>query len=58
MARVADSALAPSPFAAPLPAGTELRVIERRPPWVRVRLANGSDAWLNETAITPVLPDA
>jgi tetratricopeptide (TPR) repeat protein len=58
VARAADSALAPSPFAAPLPAGTELRVIERRLPWVRVRLANGSDAWLNETSITPIVPDA
>ncbi len=58
VARAADSALAPSPFGAPLPGGTELRVVERRSPWVRVRLANGSDAWVNETSITPVVPDA
>jgi len=58
VARAADSALAPSPFAAPLPGGTELRVIERRSPWVRVRLANGRDAWLNESSITLVSSDS
>ncbi len=56
VARAADSALAPSPYSAPLPGGTELRMLEQRSPWVRVRLANGSDAWLNESSITPVVP--
>ena len=56
VARAADSALAPSPFGAPLPGGTELRIVERRSPWARVRLANGSDAWLSESSITLVVP--
>ncbi len=58
VARAADSALAPSPYSAPLPGGTELRMLEQRSPWVRVRLANGSDAWVSETSITPVVPGA
>lgn len=58
VARAADSVLAPSPFGAPLPGGTELRILEQRAPWVRVRLANGSDAWLNRSSVTPVLPDS
>ncbi len=55
MARAADSVLAASPFAAPLPGGTELDVIEERPPWLRVRLANGLDAWLRRGSVTRVL---
>jgi tetratricopeptide (TPR) repeat protein len=56
VARAADSALAASPFGAPLPGGTELRVIERRPPFARVRLANGSDAWVSEASLTSIGP--
>ena len=58
VARAADSALAPSPYSAPLPGGTELRMLEQRSPWVRVRLANGSDAWVSESSITRVVPGA
>jgi tetratricopeptide (TPR) repeat protein len=54
VARAADSALAPSALPAPLPGGTEVRILEARPPWLRVRLANGRDAWLAESAVTPV----
>lgn len=54
VARAADSPLAPSALPAPLPGGVELRILERRPPWVRVRLANGRDAWVAESAIAIV----
>jgi tetratricopeptide (TPR) repeat protein len=58
VARAADSALAPSTLPAPLPGGVEIRVLERRAPWLRARLANGRDAWLRESAVTLVsLPD-
>ena len=56
VARAADSALAPSALPEPLPAGVELRVLDRRPPWLRVRLANGRDAWLTESSVTLVRP--
>jgi hypothetical protein len=55
IARAADSALAPSPLPAPLPGGTEVRILETRSPWLRVRLANGRDAWVAESALTRVI---
>lgn len=54
VARGADSALAPSAFPAPLPGGVEVRILERRSPWLRVRLANGRDAWVAESAVAVV----
>jgi len=54
-ARAADSAVAPVLFSAPLPGGTEARVLEERSPWMRVRLANGRDVWLNGSALTRVI---
>jgi hypothetical protein len=54
VARAADSALAPSTLPAPLPGGVEVRIFERRSPWLRVRLANGRDAWVAESALTLV----
>ena len=54
VARSADSALAPLAFAEPLPGGTEVTWLEQRSPWVRVRLANGRDAWVNESSVTRV----
>jgi tetratricopeptide (TPR) repeat protein len=54
VARAADSALAPSALPAPLPAGAEVRILERRSPWTRIRLANGRDAWVAESALMPV----
>jgi tetratricopeptide (TPR) repeat protein len=54
VARAADSALAPSTLPAPLPGGVEVRVLERRSPWLRARLANGRDAWIPESAVTLV----
>ena len=54
VARAADSSLAPDLFAAPLPGGTEVRVVEERSPWLRVRLANGRDAWVQESSVSRV----
>ena len=54
VARAADSALAASTLPAPLPGGVEVRILERRSPWLRVRLANGRDAWVAESALTLV----
>ena len=54
VARAADSALAPSPFPAPLPGGTEVTLLEERAPFVRVRLANGRDAWITDTALSRI----
>ena len=55
-ARSADSVLAPLAFPEPLPGGTEVDIVERRPPWVRIRLANGRDAWTQESSVTRVEP--
>jgi tetratricopeptide (TPR) repeat protein len=54
IARAADSPLAPSAFPEPLPAGVEVRILETRSPWLRVRLANGRDAWLAESSVARV----
>ena len=53
-ARSADSALAPLAFPDPLPAGVEVRLLEARENWARVRLANGRDVWLRASSVTPV----
>lgn len=54
VARSADSALSPAAFPQPLPGGVEVRVLERRPPWLRVRMAGGRDAWISQSSVTPV----
>lgn len=54
VARAADSALAPSAFAEALPSGVEVRIVEDRSPWLRVRLASGRDAWLPESSVERV----
>ncbi len=54
VARAADSALAPSALPAPLPGGAEVRILERRSPWTRIRLANGRDAWVAESTLMTV----
>jgi tetratricopeptide (TPR) repeat protein len=59
VARAADSLLAPSTLPAPLPGGVEVRILERRSPWIRIRLANGRTAWVAESAlITVAEPDS
>ena len=52
--RSADSSGAAPTFANPLPAGTEMSVVESRPPWARIALADGTIGWLPTRAIAPV----
>ena len=52
--RSADSAGASPAFANPLPAGTEVTVLESRAPWVRVALADGTAGWLPASAVAGV----
>lgn len=54
VARAADSLNAPSPFAQPLPGGTEVEILERRQEWVKIGLANGRNAWIRDTALKMV----
>jgi len=35
----------------PLHDGLELEIMERRPDWLRARLADGSECWLPEAAV-------
>ena len=42
-------------FKEPLHAGTEFDLLEQRPGWWHVRLANGSDAWIPDTAAQQVI---
>ncbi|HYC57138.1 MAG TPA: hypothetical protein VEL28_19565 [Candidatus Binatia bacterium] len=51
IARASDSRNAPARFAEPLPAGTEVRIDERRDDWVRVTLADGRDAWMPAASV-------
>ncbi len=57
VARAADSALAPGAFPRPLPGGSEVQILERRSPWLRIRLANGRDAWVTESSVERVASD-
>ncbi|MEE2737520.1 MAG: hypothetical protein VX435_04805, partial [Planctomycetota bacterium] len=57
IARSADSSNAPSSLPGPLPAGTELSMMEQRGDWLRVRLFDSSDVWVTRSSITPVLGD-
>jgi tetratricopeptide (TPR) repeat protein len=38
----------PPSFKAPLHAGTEFELIERRPSWFHIKLADGSDGWIQQ----------
>ncbi|NUQ62553.1 MAG: hypothetical protein HUU20_08695 [Pirellulales bacterium] len=51
IARSADSTGAPARLPQPLPSGTEVRVLETRDDWARVRLFDGRDAWLPRSAV-------
>jgi tetratricopeptide (TPR) repeat protein len=53
-ARAADSSLAPLALPDPLPGGVEVRALETRGEWTRVRLANGRDVWLRASVVTRV----
>jgi len=39
----------PPSFKAPLHAGTEFELIERRPNWFHIKLSDGSDGWISQT---------
>ncbi|MBF0109890.1 MAG: tetratricopeptide repeat protein [Magnetococcales bacterium] len=45
----ADSINSPPAFPQPLPAGTEVRILERRRDWIRITLANGGSAWIRSS---------
>lgn len=51
IARSADSTGAPARLPQPLPSGTEVRVIEQRDDWSRIRLFDGRDAWIPRSAV-------
>lgn len=57
VARAADSALAPPLLPSALPAGTEVRIVESRAPWLRIRLSNGRDVWVPASSVTRVEPE-
>lgn len=40
----------PPSFKAPLHAGTEFELVERRPGWFHIKLADGSDGWIPQSA--------
>lgn len=50
VARSADSIGAPPRFVEPLPAGTEVEIIDQRESWARVRLGNGRDGWIRTSS--------
>ncbi len=52
--RAADSDGASARLAEPLPAGTEVTVVDRRDPWVRIRLADGRGGYLRASNLTAV----
>ena len=52
--RSADSPGASPTFANPLPAGTEVGVVETRDAWVRVALADGTRGWLTASGVERV----
>ena len=55
--RSADSVGAAPAFANPLPAGTEVQVLEDRSGWMRVALADGTKGWLPVSAARRVALD-
>lgn len=54
--RSADSVGASPAFANPLPAGTEVTVIEEREAWLRIAMADGTAGWIAENAIARLPP--
>lgn len=51
----ADSRGAPALLPNPLPAGTEVTILERRDTWTRVALADGADGWISAGSIESIL---
>ena len=54
-ARQGDGPGYPLSFKGPLHTGTEFDLLEQRPGWWHVRLANGTDAWIPDTAAEQVI---
>ena len=54
--RSADSVGASPTYPNPLPAGTEVRVVEDRATWLRVALADGTQGWLSASGVARVDP--
>lgn len=50
VAHQADWQSSPPSFKEPLHAGTEFGLIEHRPGWLHIRLSDGSEGWIPETA--------
>lgn len=55
-AYAADSLHAPLRYAQPLPPGTEVEMVERRGQWLRIRLADATEAWITAGHAEPVQP--
>lgn len=51
-----DAQAYPPSFSSPLPAGVEVLIIEERPGWRLIRLADGRETWLPERESAPVQP--
>jgi len=54
-ARTGDGPSYPLSFKDALHAGTEFDLLEQRPGWWHVRLANGTDAWIPDTAASQII---
>ena len=52
VARAAASDGAPARFAEPLPADAEGEIVGERDQWMRIRLADGRDAWVRASGLT------
>ena len=50
----ADSRGAPALLPTPLPAGTEVTMIERRGSWTRIALADGADGWVTTASVESI----
>jgi len=55
--RSADSLGATAALLAPLAAGTEVSLLERRDSWSRISLPGGTTGWLRSAAVSPVVLD-
>ena len=53
--RSADNFGAPAAFSNPLPAGTEVTIIQQRSDWTRIGLANGVEGWLPTQSVEKVV---
>ena len=56
LGRSGDSKSYSASHSAPLPAGTEVRVLEERSAWIHVSLPDGSASWLPAESVVRVLP--